>query len=292
MIIVLVFILVLSTVGAPKRSGTTYFDGPLPMVIAHQGGDGLRPGNTLLAFDHANRLGADVLEMDVHATRDGVLVLMHDETVDRTTNGSGRISEMDLSTLKTLDAAYHWPMDGEPRYRGKGVTVPTLVQVLERFPRQRFNIEIKQVAPSIVQPLCQLLHDQGVTGQVLVASFHSRTMAEFRNTCPDVATSAVSSEVSAFLLLNMIGLPGLHHPRAHALQVPEERYGIALTRADRVAAAGRLQLHVDIWTLNDEASIAAAYARGVGGVITDRPDLALKVRRSMQSVSALNSGDQ
>ncbi len=287
--VMLLLILLLSSMGDTERAPTAYFERSMPMVIAHQGGDGLRPGNTLLAFAHADQLGVDVLEMDVHATQDGVLVLMHDHTVDRTTEGTGLLREMPFSAVQTLDAAYHWPIGGEAIYRGKGVRVPTLAKVLERFPAQRFNIEIKQSEPSIVEPLCALLRQQDRVSQTLVASFHGAELDRFRRVCPEVATSAAQAEITAFLLFNLAGLPKLHEPRAHALQVPVERYGIKLTSRERVAAARSLDLYVDAWTLNDASSITHAIERGVTGVITDNPDVALRVRESMGLASLIRS---
>jgi len=287
--VMLILILLFSSLGETQRAPTAYFETPMPMVIAHQGGDGLRPGNTLLAFAHADQLGVDALEMDVHATRDGVLVLMHDDTVDRTTDGTGLLREMPFAAVQTLDSAYHWPIGGEAIYRGKGVRVPALAKVLERFPAQRFNIEIKQAEPSIAEPLCVLLREQDRALQTLVASFHGSALNEFRRVCPEVATSAAQAEITTFLLFNLVGLPKLHDPRAHALQVPIERYGVELTSRERVAAARSLDLYVDAWTLNDEASITNALARGVTGIISDCPDVALRVRQSVRLTPLLRN---
>ncbi|MBM4205286.1 MAG: glycerophosphodiester phosphodiesterase [Gammaproteobacteria bacterium] len=273
-----VFVLAFGTVFEPERALTRYFDTTRPAVIAHQGGDGILPGNTLEAFKNADGLGVDVLEMDLHQSRDGVLVLMHDATVDRTTDSSGAITDMDFATLKALDAAYHWPFDGTSPQRGRGFRVPGLEEVLESFPEQRFNIEIKQETPSIADGLCTLLRQRGVVERTLVASFHRAALGEFRKACPEVATSAHRWEVTSFIAAQGIGLPGLHNPRAHALQLPLKQYGIELTAEDRVAAAQRLDLYVDVWTLNDAAAIRDAFSRGVDGVITDRPDIALAVR--------------
>lgn len=290
--VMLLLIVLFNALGSTQREPTSYFDVPMPMVIAHQGGDGLRPGNTMLAFVHADQLAVDALEMDVHATGDGVLVLMHDETVDRTTDGSGLLREMPWDRVQTLDAAYHWPIGGEAVYRGKGVKVPSLAKVFERFPGRRFNIEIKQSEPSITEPLCTMIRQYDVAQQTLVASFHGATLNDFRRACPEVATSGTQSEITAFLLLDLVGLSNLHHPRAHALQVPIERYGIHLTSSERVAAARAMDLHVDAWTLNDEKSIGQALERGVTGIITDNPDVALKVRESVRQALSIRRDDR
>jgi glycerophosphoryl diester phosphodiesterase len=275
-----VVVIASGTAFKPDRAPTRYFDTTRPAVIAHQGGDGTLPGNTLEAFLHADSLGVDVLEMDVHQTRDGVLVLMHDASVDRTTNGTGAIMEMDLATLQALDAAWHWPFDGTAAHRGRGFRVPTLESVLGKFPQQRFNIEIKQAAPSIGAALCVLLRLQGAVERTLVASFHRTALGDFRQVCPEVATSAHRWEVTGFLVAERIGLPGLL-TQAHALQVPLEQYGITLTAVDRIEAAHHQGLYVDAWTLNEAGTIRDAFRRGVDGVITDRPDIALAVRAEL-----------
>ncbi len=264
---------------APKP--TRCFDRERPLVIAHQGGDGLRPGNTLTAFAHAVSLGVDVLEMDAHQTRDGVVVLMHDATVDRTTDGRGALVEMDFAQVLQLDAAYHWPFDESAPFRGQGIRVPALEEVLTQFAGQRFNIEIKQVQPSMGSALCSLLREHNVLGQVLVASFHRQAMQDFRGACPEVATSGHRYEVARFVALEAIGLTGLIGLEAVALQLPLQQYGIELTSADRLDAAQLLGLHVDAWTLNDAKTIESAFLRGVNGVISDRPDVALTVRQRL-----------
>ena len=126
-LLVIIFSLRFMSLPAPEY---LYYSGSLkyPLVIAHQGGDGLWPGNTLFAYQNAAKLGVDVLEMDIHITKDGKLVLMHDETVDRTTDGTGEIESMTLAELKQLDAGYSWtPDEGKTfPFRGQGITMTTL----------------------------------------------------------------------------------------------------------------------------------------------------------------------
>lgn len=280
--VVMVFIVVLRTFTGPVRADTDYFDTRKPQIIAHQGGNLLRPGNTMLAFNHARSLGVDVLEMDAHTAATGEVVLMHDDTVDRTTDGSGALIGMGLDQIKALDAAYHWPFDGDSTpYRGKGVRVPTLAEVLERFPGMPLNIEIKQETPSMAQPLCTLLRAHCAERRVLVASFHRGAMLEFRETCPEVATSAFSGEVTLFLVHQKLGLASLYKPEAHALQLPAERFGIDLHAESIMRAAAQRRMHFDAWTINDEVSLERLFVQGVGGVITDRPDLAVAVRQRL-----------
>jgi glycerophosphoryl diester phosphodiesterase len=265
---------------------TAYFEGAGPggpvRVIAHQGGDGLMPGNTLMALAHAHDLGADVLEFDVHATADGELVAIHDATVDRTTDGTGAIAAMSFAESQGLDAAHDWPGGTlRPPYRGAGIHIPAVRAILAAFPSSsRFNLELKVDADAPAITLCRLLREGAAGGRVLVASMHDRTMAAFRAACPEVATSATASEVRRFLVLTRLGLRGLYRSRALALQVPRRAGGIQVLDADFVADAHALGLHVDVWTVNTREELRAMIALGVDGVITDRPDLALAVRAS------------
>jgi glycerophosphoryl diester phosphodiesterase len=253
-----------------------------PLVMAHRGGAGLWPENTARAFAGAVALGADVLEMDLHGTSDGALVVIHDATVDRTTNGAGRISALTLAELKRLDAGYRWTADGGRThpFRGTGITVPTLREVLEAFPRARLNVDIKQAQPSLVKPFCRMLGESGAQGRVTVASFSSQTLAEFRRECPAVATSAGTDEVFA-LAADLQAGRGLSADKLgyRAVQVPETLGGRSWLTAELVAAVRRAGIEVHVWTVNDEAGMRRMLAAGVDGIMTDYPDKLIALLR-------------
>jgi len=254
-------------------------DLPYPLVIAHQGGDGLWPGDTMYAFEHAAELGVDVLEMDIHITKDGVLVVMHDETVDRTTDGSGNLEEMTLNEIKGLDAGFDWtPDDGVTYpYRGQGITVPTLEEVFQAFPNYHMTIEIKKTDRSMAEPFCNLIREYGMQDKVLVASFHDERMEEFRQVCPKVATSSARQETTVFVLMSKVFLGRLYSPKFFALQVPEESSGITVMTAQFVRAAHERNLRVEPWTIDDPDQMKLYIDWGVDGLITDRPDLMLEL---------------
>ena len=207
-----------------------YADGPFPLVIAHQGGDGLWPGDTMYAFQHAADLGVDVLEMDLHITKDGALVLMHDETVDRTTDSTGAIGEMTLDEVKQLDAGYRWTADDGATYpyRGQGITVPTLEEVFKAFPEQRMLIEIKQVVRPMTIDFCAMIEQYGMQHKVIVASFSDIMIRQFRADCPDIATASARDETTNFVFLSKLLLGFLSRPAYQSLQVPEESSGITI----------------------------------------------------------------
>jgi glycerophosphoryl diester phosphodiesterase len=250
-----------------------------PLMMAHRGGDGLWPGNTLYAFEQAVALGVDVLEMDVHSTSDDVLVVIHDDTVDRTTDGRGAVHDFTLAELKTLDAAYRWtPDDGQTfPYRGQGITIPALEEMFVAFPGMPMNIEIKQAEPSIAAPLCQLIREHGMADKVLIASFHDEAIKEFRRKCPEVVTSTGQNEVIALFALSKVFLEGVYSPAAGAVQVPEYRSGLHVLTPRFVDAAHHRGLQVHAWTINDEADMRRLIDLGVDGIITDYPDRLLAV---------------
>jgi glycerophosphoryl diester phosphodiesterase len=252
---------------------------PAVMVIAHQGGNHLWPDNTLFAFQNAADLGADVLEMDLHITSDDVLVIIHDETVDRTTDGSGEVEQMTLAEIKALDAAYRWTRDDGATYphRGQGINVPTLEEVFRAFPGQRMTIEIKKTEHSMAAPFCAMIRKYNMQERVLVASFHDERMAEFRAECPEVATSSARQETTIFVLLSKVWLGGLFSPEFHSLQVPKESSGITVMTPGFVQAAHARNLKVEPWTINDPQQMKLYLEWGVDGMITDRPDLLLEI---------------
>lgn len=270
----LVLVLVILRLRARPRPEHPFFrDRPEVLVIAHQGGEELRPSNTLVAYQHAVDLGVDVLEMDMHSTADGVLVLSHDDTVDRLTGGSGRISEMSWEELQTLDAGYRWSEDGESfPYRDQGITIPSLEEVFTAFPDVPMVIEIKQQEPPIVEPFCALIKEYGREEDVLVASFHPDTMRAFREACPEVATSGTEQEIRPFYVLNRLGLASLYTSPAEAFQVPEYSGDLHVVSAGFVRGAHGRNVDVHVWTVNETADMERLLALGVDGIITDRPD--------------------
>ena len=270
--------------------------------IAHQGGEIEAPSNTLFAFKTAEDKGSDVLELDVHATSDGELVVIHDATVDRTTNGTGQVDSMTLEEIKELDAA-HWfvpdcgtchdePDDsyayrgfatGEvaiPRSLGKfepnDFKIPTLREVLEEFPDEMINIEIKATAPETTpyeNKLAALLAEYERTTDTIVVSFLDHAVEIFKAFAPDVNTATGTGETGVFWGSTqgpLPGLPSLHH---QALQVPIVFNGVTVVTEEFVQEAHANGLAVHVWTINDRAEMEWLVEIGVDGIMTDRPTL-------------------
>ncbi len=279
-ITVIFIVVLLSFFSKPAPDHPYYANQPdRPLVIAHQGGDGVWPGETMFAFQNSAALGVDVLEMDIHITADGELILMHDETADRTTDGTGEIESMTLADLKKLDAAYDWSSDDGQTfpYRGQGLTVATLEEVFQTFPNMRMTIEIKKTNASMAKPFCDLIREYNMQDKVLAASFHDERLKEFRAECPEVATSSAKNETTVFVLMTKGFLGGWYSPAFYSLQVPEKSGGITVMTPGFVRAAHARNLAVEPWTINDEETMRKYIEWGVDGIITDRPDILMKV---------------
>ncbi|MGH2807109.1 MAG: glycerophosphodiester phosphodiesterase [Actinomycetota bacterium] len=302
------FVLLFSLVATPSGAAVLkrQIENPWPerrvLNIAHQGGEIEAPSNTLFAFKTATEKGADVLELDVHATADRELVVIHDATVNRTTDGSGRIDEMTLEQVKARDAAYwfvpdcgtcHDAPDEAYAYRGfatserpipdelaafepNDFTIPTLREVLEIFPKDFINIEIKATAPETTpyeRELADLLAEFGRTTDTIVVSFLDHAVEAFKTFAPDVSTATGTAETGAFWASTQGPLPGAPTVRHHALQVPIEFNGVTVVTPDFITDAHNSGYAVHVWTINDAETMRWLIAYGVDGIMTDRPTL-------------------
>jgi glycerophosphoryl diester phosphodiesterase len=284
---ILLLSIVLLLIFTPDAASKRYYSNlQHPLVIAHQGGDGVWPGDTMYACENAVKIGADVLEMDAHITKDGQIVLMHDEKVDRTTDGTGLIENLSLSELKKLDAAYKWSNDDGKTfpYRGQGIQVPTLEELFQKFPQMRYVIEIKLTQNPIDKPLCDLVRQHGMQDNVVIASFHDEAMQNFRKTCPEVATSAARGEVTKFVLLGKVFLSGFIAPQYQSIQPPydpSESMNIPIMTKRFIREAHAKNVKVEPWTVDDPVLMKQYVEWGVDGIITDRPDLMIGVLKEL-----------
>ncbi len=222
--------------------------------------------------------GAERLELDVHATADGHVVVLHDATLDRTTDGTGPVRHRTLAEVRALDAGCRFTApDGSHPWRGRGVRVPTLDELLAAHPGVPLNIEVKQDAPAIEQAVLAALDRHGARERTLLAAEHASIMTRIRAAAPDVLTSCSAAEATDFVFRLRDGrLEGWSCP-AVALQVPPTYADVAIVTAESVAAAHRLGLEVHVWTVNDPAEMEALLDLGVDGLMTDLPSLGAAV---------------
>ena len=236
-----------------------------PIRLAHRGSRILWPENTMPAFQGAVDLGYRYLELDVHASRDGAIVVFHDDRLDRLTDGTGKVWDQSWEELRSLDAAHNFDPEGGHPLRGKGIRIPLLEELVLSFPDALVNIDLKQ--SGIEEPVATLIARLGAEERVLVGSFRDWRIGAFRRlTRGRVAVSAGPREIARAVAACRLHLPigGV----ADALQIPRR---IASERLVESAHTAGKQVHV--WTVNDPGHMRSLLDIGVDGIITDRPDL-------------------
>ena len=258
-----------------------YFQTKGVACFAHRGGAACWPENTLVAFRGGLEAGCRWIETDVHMTRDGHVVCFHDHELARTTNGRGNIWELSLAELRRLDAGYNFTTDGHSfPFRGQGITIPTLEEVMALDPDARVNLEIKQASPPMAELLWLNIEELGIHDRVLIAGEFDRLVWSFRQFARGrVATSAGRGEIFSFWAAARAGLSG-HVPLSYdALQIPITYKGLEVTTPGLVRAAHRRGIQVHVWTIDEPAQMQWLIDIGVDGIMTDYPErLAALVR--------------
>ncbi len=270
---------------------------------AHQGGAREAPSSTLHALRRSDKIGAHALELDVHRTVDGHLVVCHDSTVDRTTPTSGAIAAMTLADVRSLDNAYWWvdgheSLVGAPtehyEFRGhfpdnEAFGIATLEEVLNEFSHLFINLDIKETAPNgqgYERQLADILRAYGRTDDVIVASFHDSALAEFRTYAPEIHTALGPADTVTLIGAFIEGAtePALSNllPSQVAVQVPYffgELQVVSPTVVERVHETG---LAVHVWTIDEHDEMHQLLDMGVDGIMTDCPSVLASVLNDRQ----------
>ncbi|WP_052665261.1 glycerophosphodiester phosphodiesterase family protein [Nitriliruptor alkaliphilus] len=249
------------------------------LVIAHSGAQAYAPTNTMPAFDLALEQGADVLEMDLQLTADGEVVILHDGTVDRTTDGTGSVGDLTLEEVKELDAGATFEApDGTRPFAGQGVTIPTLAEVLDAYPDVPLNIELKtDTGDRVVQPAIDLVAASGRADTITISSFDTDYLLPVREQLPEVRTNMPEGETTGFYVRQLVGLHPWWSPPAEVFQVPEHHDGRRVVTPRFVRAAERVGATVEVWTVNDPEQMHRLLDAGVHGIMTDVPDVLVDV---------------
>ena len=256
-----------------KVDNFSYFSDDKFQIIAHRGGLGLKPENTMLAFRNADSLNVDVLEMDVRRSNDGKLIVIHDETVDRTTNGTGLVNKKTVNQLQRLDAGFHWQNnEGDFSYRNRGVRIPLLSEILEQFGHRRLLIEIKSNDELTSIELCNTLQIYGMEKNTVVGSFYNKSLNIFSDHCPNTPTSASSIEVATFLFFHYSRLDFFYTNPPAAFQVPEYLSKILIVDSRFIRKIQDMNSAVHVWTVNQPERMQRLIDVGVNGIITDYPE--------------------
>ena len=236
-----------------------FFASSRPLVFAHRGGSALAPENTITAFDNGLALGADGLELDVHLSRDGAVVVHHDRTLDRTTTLRGPIAD------RTAD---------ELRRAG----IPMLADVLSRYREVRIIVELKVNRPELARATIDVIRGADAVERVCLGSFGLRVLRAARALAPAIATSAAREEVRWALYRSWCRWPVSRVPYA-GYQVPEVTGRTRVVSARFVAGAHAADLGVQVWTVDTEEDARRLIGWGVDALITDRPDVVIPVVR-------------
>jgi glycerophosphoryl diester phosphodiesterase len=243
-----------------------------PLLIAHRGGSGLAPENTLPAFlNGSGRWAADMIELDVRATADGRCVVLHDTLVDRTTNGTGPVAAMTFTQVRELDAGYRFTADGGVTFpfRDTGVRIPTIEEVFEALPSIRITVEVK--AGAAQAPLFEAIRRFDARDRVIAAGMYDRNRSLFGTY--DGAISGSLEELKPFWMRHRIGLGWLRAPKCDVVQIPEVWNGRRLVTPRLARDLHRHGIPLHVWTINEPADMHRLLDWGIEGLITDRPDV-------------------
>jgi len=234
-----------------------FFAASRPLVFAHRGGSALAPENTIAAFDNGLRLGADGIELDVHLSRDGVVVVHHDRMLERTTELTGPVAARGSAELGRAG-------------------VPALAEVLARHPRARVIVELKVNSPGMAAAAVDAAAQSGALDRICFGSFGYRVLRAVRRLAPQAATSASREEVRWALYRSWCRWPVARVAYA-GFQVPELAGRTRVVSPRFVECAHRSGLGVQVWTVDSEADARRLLEWGVDALITDRPDIIVPV---------------
>ncbi|HVO21828.1 MAG TPA: glycerophosphodiester phosphodiesterase [Anaeromyxobacter sp.] len=262
---------------APHRP---YLDLPGPWLVAHRGGGALAPENTLAAFDRAASLRADAIEIDVRRTRDGAVVIFHDQDTARLLGQPGTVAARTLAELAHLDAGAAFTADGGATFpfRGRGLSVPTLAEVLRRYPSMRFNVDAKDDDPEMAAALAEVVRSAFAEDRVCVGSFSDRQAERLGALLPRCARFLPQEAATCHVLAARAGRSGAGCPSGFDLaDLPFRLGGEVVVDAAVLDHFHSLRIPVHAWVVDDEAEMRALLAAGVDGIVTDRPDLLARV---------------
>lgn len=250
------------------------FSAEHPIAFSHRGGRLRWPENTLLAFRNSAELGYQYFETDLHLSADGVLMVFHDDTLDRTTDGSGPINDYTADELKGFDAAFRFGSDRGWPYRGQGVTIPTLEEAVTALPEASFTLELKQ--PGLEAPLVEFIEKHSLWDRVMVGGYEDAWLKEVRRRSGGrIPTSSPRHETLLFWLFSRVGIG--FPIKADALQVPITHNNLTVVDRRFVRAAHRAGKQVHVWTINEAPEMHRLLDLGVDGLMSDVPDVLLEV---------------
>ncbi len=254
------------------------FQSDRPLVFAHRGGARLAPENTLPAIDNGMALGADGLEIDVQLSADGIPVVIHDTTLDRTTDRAGPVNALSAAELARVDAGYRFEVDGHHPFRHRGIGVPLLDDVLATYPEARVIIEMKGGQPELARAVAAAIRKADAADRICVGSFHQGSIDALRAEHPGLTTSASQREARWTLHRAWVRWPWIGTQPYCAFQVPEFAGRMRVVSPAFVRQVHRQGHVLQVWVVNERDEIRRLLDWGVDGIISDRPDIAVAAR--------------
>ncbi|MGB0429977.1 MAG: glycerophosphodiester phosphodiesterase [Bacteroidia bacterium] len=256
-----------------------------PMVIAHGGAKALFPENTMVAFDGAVKIGIDVLEMDVSLTKDSILVCHHDETIDRMSNGEGKVIDYTFTDLKAFNFGFSFEdINGNKPYENEKVEITALEDVMLKYNQYPMVIEIKNsgdAGKKAADILMNLIITHLTKSSVIIASFSDEIIDYINDKEQGFLVSTAESEARKMVITTKSGMGIFYKPKAMALQLPIESAGLDLTKKRVIKNAHKRNMAIHYWTINDKENMKLLIENGADGLITDRPDLMNQVLLEM-----------
>ncbi len=254
---------------------------PKPVVIAHRGDSTNYPENTLPAFLGAIELKVDIIETDVHLTKDNKLVIWHDYTLERNTNGKGTVEEHTYKELQKLDAGYNFTKDNKTfPFRNKNIKIITFEEALINCPNQRFNVDLKTKDTLIVDKCYEVLERQNAFDRVCIASFSSKNIKTMRKKYPKVITSATVGEIVSSIFKTKLGL-NFKKKNPLIIQPPSKGKLIKVTTPRYIKNMHKNNHIIQVWTINKEKEMRDLLKMGIDAIMTDNPRLLIKVKNSL-----------
>jgi glycerophosphoryl diester phosphodiesterase len=253
-----------------------------PLVIAHRGGGQLWPENTMLAYQSAIDMGVDGLEIDIRMTKDQMLVTHHNESIDQTSNGQGKIRDYTYEELKEYNFGYQFEdLYGNHPYRNMYIPLPTLEEVLQKFEHKILILELKDSESwgmRAAEKLAELLKHYSPNSHMVVASFKGEVMDHFaRITDHKVLLSAPEKEAAKFILSSKTIGAKLYQPKVQLLHLPTSFQGLNLATPEIIKDAHQQDIAIHFWTINKPEEMEQLIRNGADGLVTDRPDLLLEI---------------
>lgn len=253
-----------------------------PAIFGHRGSPLAYPENTLLSFEEGLRHG-EGLELDVSMTKDGIIIVLHDLMLERTTDGRGAVGDITYKDLIALNAGYHFQKDSSYPYRESRIHIPTLESVCKAFPQTPLIIEVKGSGEELAMNLARTISANTAQDQVLIAGIDDKTIQWIRDYLPDIQTGTSLREGIIFYILSHLGLALYFSWNFQTLCIPPKYKSLPLLTVPLRLAAKGLGLPIYLWTINTEEEIRKYLEIGVQGIISDYPERVKKVVEEMRS---------